>query len=405
MIRERKLTSDAMGGKTARACDSCLRKRARWFCVPDDAFLCQACDTSVHSANQLASRHERVRLEISSSSKINTGSINIDHHQDSVPSWHQGFTRKARTPRHNSNKAALVPDEEGSMIDAESEDQLMCRVPVFDPFASELCDIMASEVNETVMGNSEERNTSLDDGCGQDATCGLLGDLPEFLHSDVDLAEFAADIEKLLEDGINEDSPDRKDMGLLDCKQYHVVPEKAMKVKNELVVESIFTESSQFGQAFDIIKEPLNWDFDYESPITGDEKEAVPETLESRNSECKKMKNISLRLNYEAVITAWSSQGSPWTNGSRPTLNEDGCWADCLNTCPKDGHLQLYGGLRGHMRGEDGDREARVQRYKEKRRTRLFSKKIRYEVRKLNAEKRPRMKGRFVKRTSFVCFP
>jgi hypothetical protein len=38
-----------------------------------------------------------------------------------------------------------------------------------------------------------------------------------------------------------------------------------------------------------------------------------------------------------------------------------------------------------------------VSRYREKRRTRLFAK-IRYEVRKLNAEKRPRMKGRFVKR-------
>lgn len=42
--------------------------------------------------------------------------------------------------------------------------------------------------------------------------------------------------------------------------------------------------------------------------------------------------------------------------------------------------------------GGDGGREARVMRYREKRRTRLFSKKIRYEVRKLNAERRPRMK-------------
>ncbi|KAH9309364.1 hypothetical protein KI387_037275, partial [Taxus chinensis] len=44
-----------------------------------------------------------------------------------------------------------------------------------------------------------------------------------------------------------------------------------------------------------------------------------------------------------------------------------------------------------------GGREARVKRYREKRRSRLFSKRIRYQVRKLNAEKRPRMKGRFVK--------
>jgi hypothetical protein len=39
-----------------------------------------------------------------------------------------------------------------------------------------------------------------------------------------------------------------------------------------------------------------------------------------------------------------------------------------------------------------GEREARVLRYKEKRRTRFFCKTVRYEVRKLNAERRPRMK-------------
>lgn len=60
-------------------------------------------------------------------------------------------------------------------------------------------------------------------------------------------------------------------------------------------------------------------------------------------------------------------------------------------------------GMMGNPNRLDGGREARVSRYKEKRRTRLFSKKIRYEVRKLNAEKRPRMKGRFVKRTSFAA--
>ena len=44
--------------------------------------------------------------------------------------------------------------------------------------------------------------------------------------------------------------------------------------------------------------------------------------------------------------------------------------------------------------GESGMREAIVLRYKEKRRNRLFSnsKRIRYQVRKLNADQRPRMK-------------
>lgn len=80
-------------------------------------------------------------------------------------------------------------------------------------------------------------------------------------------------------------------------------------------------------------------------------------------------------------------------------------------TCGTEGHKYLqhpygdFSGFGAHPATVDGGREARVSRYREKRRTRLFSKKIRYEVRKLNAEKRPRMKGRFVKRASFAGGP
>ena len=48
--------------------------------------------------------------------------------------------------------------------------------------------------------------------------------------------------------------------------------------------------------------------------------------------------------------------------------------------------------------GEQMGREARVMRYKEKRKNRKFDKTIRYASRKAYAESRPRVKGRFVKR-------
>lgn len=48
------------------------------------------------------------------------------------------------------------------------------------------------------------------------------------------------------------------------------------------------------------------------------------------------------------------------------------------------------------------DREARVLRYREKRKKRKFEKKIRYASRKAYAEIRPRIKGRFVKRTELI---
>ncbi|WOK95029.1 zinc finger protein CONSTANS-LIKE 3-like [Canna indica] len=49
--------------------------------------------------------------------------------------------------------------------------------------------------------------------------------------------------------------------------------------------------------------------------------------------------------------------------------------------------------------GRAADREARVMRYREKRKTRRFEKTIRYASRKAYAETRPRIKGRFVKRS------
>ena len=213
--------------------DGCSKKRARWFCAVDDAFLCQACDYSVHSANQLASRHERVRLE-TASFKI-TGSANS---VNSTTSWHQGFTRKARTPRNNNNKSLsahqqlkedeekvvvfnplpLVPeigsDEEGNSTFAEEDDDLLYRVPVFDPFAAELCtDDMITYGKGTAIATGNEEGNIVFDGCdGQEGTCDDLDNLPEFLSSDMDLAEFAADVENLL--GLDEDSPDIRDLDL-----------------------------------------------------------------------------------------------------------------------------------------------------------------------------------------------
>ncbi|KAF5191849.1 Zinc finger protein constans-like [Thalictrum thalictroides] len=132
---------------------------------------------------------------------------------------------------------------------------------------------------------------------------------------------------------------------------------------------------------------------------------------------------LSLKLDYDQIMNAWSNKGPLYINhhgtgnGSDesqivPNLQLDdilGCHDSTTNNVFLDvGNLPLL------RVPEDGDslmdntdvevwkhahREARVLRYKEKRQNRLFSKRIRYEVRKLNAEKRPRIKGRFVKRS------
>ncbi|XP_039130723.1 protein CHLOROPLAST IMPORT APPARATUS 2 isoform X2 [Dioscorea cayenensis subsp. rotundata] len=99
---------------------------------------------------------------------------------------------------------------------------------------------------------------------------------------------------------------------------------------------------------------------------------------------------LNLKLNFEGVLKEWSPRGSPFgDSGASPESSGD--------VLTRLAHIDLF------PETENGVRETSLQRYKEKRRNRLFSKKIRYEVRKVNADQRPRMKGRFVKRPALLC--
>ncbi|XP_058768882.1 zinc finger protein CONSTANS-LIKE 16-like [Vicia villosa] len=407
----------AVGGKTARACDSCITKRARWYCAADDAFLCQGCDSSVHSANSLARRHERVRLKTASYKSAggdNNGSIN------SGP--FSGFTKKARTPRQGkqknnanvnvdvnvNNPFHLVPelgfDEVHSGSNEENEEQLLYRVPIFDPFVGELCTSSPS-VGSTEGGlgavvpgvsafasDRSERMVQL--GGDSNYEMGLL-------PSDIELAEFAADVESLLGRGLDNECMGMEELGLIDAKHEDEEWECSGKVKEE--GEEIREVVEGDSNIIDIGKESsFELNFDYET--CEEVKEKVGLDIE-QNENCNKGKRkMSLQLDYDAVIIAWDGQKCPWTNGDKPNLDVDEIWPDCMGIYGTEVQYP-YGELGGYGCNPvmvDGGREARVSRYREKRRTRLFSKKIRYEVRKLNAEKRPRMKGRFVKRTSFA---
>ncbi|XP_020224964.1 protein CHLOROPLAST IMPORT APPARATUS 2 [Cajanus cajan] len=109
--------------------------------------------------------------------------------------------------------------------------------------------------------------------------------------------------------------------------------------------------------------------------------------MEFRNVELPKPKQgLMLKLNYDDVRSAWSDRGTPFADDS-PLAD-----APENDVAARLSQIDLWWDNNG------GVREASVLRYKEKRRTRLFSKKIRYQVRKVNADRRPRMKGRFVRR-------
>ncbi|KAL3631330.1 hypothetical protein CASFOL_024314 [Castilleja foliolosa] len=407
MVCSDKKVANAVSAKSSRACDNCVRKRARWYCAADDAFLCQSCDSSVHSANPLARRHERVRLKTSSSSSIKSSQNDEDESRNST--WHQGFTRKARTPRPNKkhnprpdfNSYEPVPEINCSEENSYDDEQLLYRVPIFDPFVTEMC---TTSADSNGLGfPSESKPVLMDDF-----------NMNNFLPTEMDLAEFAADVESLLGNGFENEAFDMAGLGILDCGDEEERLKGSRLVKDEgEECEEVINHHHHHHQ----VDGELN--FDYESPVLGEEEDNKGFNVKSgvmmnnfevsnnnnNNKVCDDSRKIILRLDYDGVISAWDDQKSPWMTGERPDLDSGECWPDCVGIC---GTMHGYGGT-GMMMGKhasvmaDRGREARVSRYREKRRTRLFSKKIRYEVRKLNAEKRPRMKGRFVKRSNFVA--
>ncbi|XP_054820062.1 protein CHLOROPLAST IMPORT APPARATUS 2 isoform X2 [Prosopis cineraria] len=103
------------------------------------------------------------------------------------------------------------------------------------------------------------------------------------------------------------------------------------------------------------------------------------ENIDFWEEEDEKTTSLKLNLNYQEVLDAWSDRGSLWANDFS------------LSMASNMGEVPI-------LQEDRSRRNASVLRYKEKRQSRLFSKKIRYQVRKLNADKRPRVKGRFVKR-------
>ncbi|KAF3508643.1 hypothetical protein F2Q69_00008003 [Brassica cretica] len=268
-----KSLANGVRAKTARTCDNCLKKRAHWFCAADEAFLCQSCDTSVHSANLLARRHERVRLKDTSP-------------QQEAPTWHHGITRKPRTPRgsgkrnNSSTFHDMVPEitAEGQTDSSEVEGPLICQVPVLDPMVVEP-KIKFPTMRSGIDGHEDE---------DKDESC-----LNEIFPTNMEVEDFAADVETLLGHG-------------------------------------------------------------------------------------SKLDVVSKLSNVETVCVQRD-------NGRKSRKKRRG-----------------GGRLPSSVVG-DGGREARVSRYREKKKTRSFTKTIRYEVRKLNAENKPRMKGRFVKRASLAA--
>ncbi|KAK7265303.1 hypothetical protein RJT34_32921 [Clitoria ternatea] len=323
-----------------KPCDSCKLASAALFCRPDSAFLCIACDSRIHCTNKLASRHERVWMcEVC----------------EQAPA---AVTCKA-------DAAALCVTCDSDIHSANPLARRHERVPV-EPFFDSAESIVKASASPSFGFIVPTDDTLASDG---------------FPHEDADAAAWLIPNPNFGSKLI--DAPEIKSKGLffsemdpfLDfdySNSFHnsagndsVVPVQTKPVPALTPLMNHQPETNCFD--IDFCRSKLS-SFNYPS-------QSISQSVSSSSLDVGVVPdgNTASEISYSFGLNSSESSGIVSGGGSSSG----------------QGVTQLCG----------MDREARVLRYREKRKNRKFEKTIRYASRKAYAETRPRIKGRFAKRT------
>jgi hypothetical protein len=313
----------------SKLCDSCKSATAALYCRPDAAFLCLSCDSKVHAANKLASRHARV--------------------------WMCEVCEQA--PAHvtcKADAAALCVTCDRDIHSANPLARRHERVPVtpfYDPVSvtKHTAVNFLSDCYFTDLDGNGSREEEEEEAASwllpnpKTTALAVPGDSPEmntgqgFMFPDLDLDYGAVD-PKVESQEQNSSGTDG------------VVPVETRRVGVPTVNENC-----------------------YELDFTGGSKSFTYGNNCISHSVSSSSLEVGVVPDGGSVADVSYPYGGPATSGIEPATQR----AIPLTSA---------------------EREARVMRYREKRKNRKFEKTIRYASRKAYAEMRPRIKGRFAKR-------
>ncbi|PON94572.1 Zinc finger-domain containing protein [Trema orientale] len=314
----------------SKLCDSCKSATATLFCRADAAFLCVTCDSNVHAANKLASRHARV--------------------------WVCEVCEQA--PAHvtcKADAAALCVTCDRDIHSANPLARRHERVPV-------------TPVYESVNKSAGTVNF-LNDRCFSDVD----GDAAEVSTEEAEAASWLLPNPKAI------DSPDLNSgqyvfpdmVPYLDLDYGPLDPKLEAQEQNSSVTDGVVPVHYKGSSQPPMVNEQC-----YEMDFSGNK-----HFVYGYNAHCLSQSVSSSSLDVGVV-----------PDGNAMTDISNGYGSKPMSSSGPESARQA-------AQISTADREARVLRYKEKRKNRKFEKTIRYASRKAYAETRPRIKGRFAKRT------
>ncbi|GAA0161378.1 hypothetical protein LIER_17707 [Lithospermum erythrorhizon] len=342
--------------KWARICDTCQSVPSTVYCRADCAFLCTGCDARIHASNQAASCHERVC---------------VCEACENAPA---AFLCKA-------DAASLCANCDSDIHSANPLARRHHRVPIL-PIPGNLFGV-SQEENEGFLNQEEDHNDEVD----EEATSWLLLNPVIKNNKQITLNNLfgGESVDEYLDlDDYNSDQQNQ----FLGVEQY----------QND--------DHHQHQQQF-CVPDPKNNQNDSVKPAQGEEIKNHQFIHHQHQQEQPNYHTFQLGLDYEAPNTEHGYPASYSHSVSVTSLDvgvvPESSMSEGSISNPRQakGTIDLFSNTPNQIPTQLNkmDREARVLRYREKKKNRKFEKTIRYASRKAYAETRPRVKGRFAKRT------
>ncbi|WMV17271.1 hypothetical protein MTR67_010656 [Solanum verrucosum] len=324
-------------------CEACERAPAAFLCKADAASLCASCDADIHSANPLARRHHRVPIMPIPGTLYGPPAV----HTVSGGSMMIGGTTGEGT--EDDGFLSLTQDADDTTIDEEDENEAASWLLLNPP------------VKNNNKNNINNNNNNQNNNYGM-----LFGG--EVVDDYLDLAEYGGDSQFNDQYSVNQQ------------QQHYSVPQKSYVEDSVVPVQN--------GQRKSLIL--------YHQPQQQQQQQQQSHHL-----------NFQLGMEYDNSNTGYGYPASLSHSASISSMDvsvvPESALSETSNSHPRPpkGTIDLFSGppIQIPPQLTPMDREARVLRYREKKKNRKFEKTIRYASRKAYAETRPRIKGRFAKRT------
>ncbi|XP_010492435.1 PREDICTED: zinc finger protein CONSTANS-LIKE 1-like [Camelina sativa] len=322
----------------AQVCDSCRSAACTVYCHADSAYLCTSCDAQVHAVNRLASRHERVR--VCQSCERAPAAFFCKADAASLCTACDSEIHSANPLARRHQRVPILPISGNSYGSMETNHS--CETTVTDP-----------ENSMVLVGQEEE------DRDEAEAASWLLPNLGK-------------------NSGINNNNSQNNGFSIgdeyLDLVDY----------------SSSMDQSSQYQQHRNVPER--SYREDGVVPLQVDESKSHHKHHEELNFELgityAPPSSSNGFISHMVHVSSIDLGVVPESTTSDATVSHPRSPKAVTERIPEPPAQML----------SPMERQARVMRYREKKKMRKFEKTIRYASRKAYAEKRPRIKGRFAKR-------